>query len=550
MFAQTQDTLNGADTAWVLVCAALVMFMVPGLAFFYAGMVRGRNVLTMMQQNFIALGVVSLAWLALGYNIAFGDDSGTGIIGSLGLFDVSIGDTAPARPLHTITAGVAIPALAFLTYQMMFAVITPALITGATADRLKATGWVAFLVLWSIIVYAPVAHWLWGPDGWLSELGAQDWAGGIVVHASAGAAVLAMLLVVGRRRNWPNVGGRANSLPLTLIGAGILWFGWFGFNAGDGLSADILASQAALNTHLAAATGMCVWLIVERIKDGHASVLGGVSGAVAGLATVTPCAGYVNTASAVAIGALAGLICHLALRLKALLRFDDALDVVAVHFVGGVLGALLLGLFADRSINSQGSDGLFFGGGATLLGYQALALITVVAFSFAITWLIAVGIDKTVGLRVKPADEDKLDHVQQGMEAYHTDHASSLIGSGPVQNGQVHVRPEDGTPTTLRLITQFLDIEQVDPDHLRNALLEAGAKSIAVSDARVYTGHTDTRIVRGVRTERDFPPRLRIDVLVSGANVSDVMEALDRYTTDRSEGFAQDAYPTGTEQPS
>ena len=544
-----QDTLSSSDTAWVLVCAALVMFMTPGLAFFYAGMVRGRNLLTMMQQNFVALGVVSVTWLVLGYTIAFGDDGGAGLVGNFELFGLRMDDMAPARPLHTVTAGVAIPVLAFLAYQMMFAVITPALITGATADRLKAAGWITFLVLWSIIVYAPIAHWLWGPDGWLSDLGAQDWAGGIVVHASAGAAVLAVLLVVGRRRNWPNAGGRANSLPLTLIGAGILWFGWFGFNAGDGLAADGLAAQALLNTHMAAAAGMCVWLIVERVKDGHASVLGGVSGAVAGLATVTPTAGYVNTFSALAIGALAGLVCHMALSLKSVLRFDDALDVVAVHFVGGVLGTLLLGLFANSSINSQSADGLFYGGGLDLLGYQAVALIAVIAFSFVLTWLIAVGIEKTIGLRVKPADEDRLDHVQQGMDAYHTDHASSLIGSGPTHNGHPQVRPLDGTPTGLRLITQFLDMENVDPDHLRIALLEAGAQSIAVSDARVYTGRPSTRIVRGVRTEMDFPSRLRIDVLVPDSRVDDAMAALDRLAAGRHEGFVQDAYPTARQTP-
>jgi ammonium transporter len=545
------DTLSSSDTAWVLVCAALVLFMTPGLAFFYAGMVRGRNVLVMMQQNFIALGVVSITWLVIGYTIAFGDDSGAGLLGNFELFGLRTDDVAPARPLHTVTAGVAIPVLAFLAYQMMFAVITPALITGATADRLKTAGWIAFLALWSIIVYAPIAHWLWGPDGWLSDLGAQDWAGGIVVHASAGAAVLAVLLVVGRRRNWPNVGGRANSLPLTLIGAGILWFGWFGFNAGDGLAADTIAAQALLNTHMAAAAGMCVWLIVERIRDGHASVLGGVSGAVAGLATVTPTAGYVNTFSALAIGALAGLACHMALRLKSVLRFDDALDVVAVHFVGGVLGTLLLGLFAESAVNSQSADGLLYGGGLDLLGYQAVALVTVIAFSFVLTWLIATGIDKTIGLRVKPADEDNLDHIQQGMEAYHTDHASSLVGSGPAHNGHAPTPPTaDETAGALRLITQFLDTENIDPDHLRTALLDAGAQSIAISDARVYTGHTRTRTVRGVRTEHDFPPRLRVDILTPETHVDTIMTAINRYAPHAHQGFVQDAYPTARKTPS
>jgi nitrogen regulatory protein PII len=340
-------------------------------------------------------------------------------------------------------------------------------------------------------------------------------------------------------------------LPLTLIGAGILWFGWFGFNAGDGLAADTIAAQALLNTHMAAAAGMCVWLIVERIRDGHASVLGGVSGAIAGLATVTPTAGYVNTYSALVIGALAGLVCHVALRLKSVLRFDDALDVVAVHFVGGVLGTLLLGLFAESTINSQSADGLFYGGGAALLGYQVVALVSVIAFSFVLTWLIATGIDRTIGLRVKPADEDNLDHIQQGMEAYHTDHASSLVGSGAAHNGHAPTPPTaDETAGALHLITQFLDTENIDPDHLRTALLNAGAQSIAISDARVYTGHTLTRTVRGVRTEHDFPPRLRIDILTPETHVDTIMTAINQHAPDGHQGFVQNAYPTARKTPS
>ncbi len=541
----THDTLSGADTAWVLTCAALVMFMVPGLAFFYAGMVRGRNVLTMLQQNFVALGVVSLTWIMFGYTIAFGGESGSGFLGDLELFGLPFHEAAPDRPLHTITAGVAVPALAFVAYQMMFAVITPALITGATADRLKTGGWIAFLALWPVIVYAPIAHWLWGPNGWLADLGAQDWAGGIVVHASAGTAVIAVLLVVGRRKNWPNIGGRANSLPLPLVGAGILWFGWFGFNAGDGLAADELAAQAALNTHVAAAAGMCVWLIAERITDGQASALGGVSGAVAGLATITPCVGYVGVFSALIIGALAGLICHLALRLKSLLRFDDALDVVAVHFVGGVLGSLLLGLFADRSVNQRGSDGLFNGGGLSLLGNQALALAAVIGFSFVLSWLIAAGIQWTIGLRVDPADEDRLDEEQQGMEAYHTDHASSLVGSGPATDRRTPPAPEpEEPPADLVLITQFLDMEKVDSDHLQAVVLASGAISVAISDARVYTGSPDFQVVRSVRTERVFPPRLRVDILAPGSSVPGIMAALDRYAAEGHQGFVLDAHPS------
>jgi ammonium transporter len=382
-------------------------------------MVRSRNTLVMLQQNLIPMGVVSIVWILLGYSLAFSNDL-SGIVGDLELFGLDgIANTSPAPPFHIVTGTITIPTLAFVAYQMMFAIITPALITGATADRLKFGGWVAFVAVWSLLVYSPITHWLWGVGGWLSGLGAQDWAGGMVVHASAGAAVIAVLLVIGRRRDWPGTGPVSNSLPLTIAGAGILWFGWFGFNAGDGLQADGVAAQALINTHIAAAGAMAVWLITEKVTSGHSTVVGAVSGAVAGLATVTPAAGYVNTLSALLIGAIAGFVCHLALRLKSAFRFDDALDVVAVHFVGGVIGTLMVGLFATKKINPTSADGLFSGGGAGLLGDQALALLVVVAFSFCLTWLIATVVQKTIGLRADPADEGDLDRVQQGMEAYH-----------------------------------------------------------------------------------------------------------------------------------
>lgn len=333
----TPTIVNGADTVWVLICAALVLFMVPGLALFYAGQVPRRNTLAMLQQNFIPLGVVTITWILLGYTVAFGDDTGTGLIGDLKLFGmINAGAATPPAPaFHLVAAGSAIPTVAFVAFQMMFAVITPALITGATAGRLRIAGWTVLVAAWSLVVYPPIAHWIWHPGGWLAQLGAQDWAGGIVVHTSAGTAALALLLVVGRRRNWPRTGTSPNALPLTILGAGVLWFGWFGFNAGDGLQANMVAAQAMLNTQIAAAAGLVAWLIVERITSGHATVLGAVSGAVAGLATITPCAGYVSPLSSLAIGVVAGLVCHLALRAKYYFRFDDALDVIAVHLVGG-----------------------------------------------------------------------------------------------------------------------------------------------------------------------------------------------------------------------
>jgi len=410
--------INSGDTAWVLISTALVLFMVPGLAIFYGGMARRGNVLAMLQQNFIPMGVISITWVVIGYTLAYGNDFGGGLIGNLEMIGLgNLGNAlTPAR--HMASADASVPNMAFVAYEMMFAIITPALITGATAGRLKFGGWVVFLLVWSIIVYPPIAHWLFNPSGWLAQLGAQDWAGGIVVHTAAGAATLAVLAVVGRRRNWPNVESSPHSLPLAILGAGILWFGWFGFNAGDGLAANGIAAQAFMNTTIAASAGMLIWLLLENRSEGHPTVLGAATGAVAGLATITPCAGYVNVLSAIAIGGIAGLVCHLALHLKTRFRFDDALDVIAVHFVGGVLGSLLLGFFAQTAINSDSANGLLFGGGLNLLAAQALAVVVVAVFSFVVSWLIAIAIEKTIKLREDAENQENLDLVQQGMSAY------------------------------------------------------------------------------------------------------------------------------------
>ncbi len=512
-------TVNSGDTSWILVCAALVLFMTPGLAFFYAGMVRGRNTLVMLQQNFIPLGVVSLTWVLLGYTLAFGNDLGGGLIGDLKTVGLGNLQDAPPPGLHVVSTGVAIPALAFVTYQMMFAIITPALATGAVADRMKFAGWVVFLAVWSVIVYAPITHWLWAPAGWLTQHGAQDWAGGMVVHASAGAAALALLLVLGRRRAWPDNAPLPHSIPLVIIGAGILWFGWFGFNAGDGLKADGVAAQALLNTHIAAAAAMAVWLLLEHLQEGHPTVLGGVTGAVAGLATVTPCAGYVTTTSAVIIGVAAAVVCHLALRAKVFFRYDDALDVIAVHFVGGVLGSLLLGLFGKKAVNSIGADGLFYGGGLTLLGWQVVALVSVIAFSFVLTWLIAVAIDKTMGLRVAPEDEGALDARQQGMDAYHFSH---VLGFGhetpldvPESAGSSHEAVSAIASSGEQvLVTALIDPETTEMAALRRALLTAGARTIIVTEAHVLTGEPKEVTVRNDVRSTSVVEQLRVEVLV------------------------------------
>lgn len=534
MLAQVAQ--DSGDTAWVLVCTALVLFMVPGLALFYAGMVRSRNALTMLQQNIVPLGVVSILWALVGYSIAFSTSLG-GLLGDMELFGLGGLHEPPAPPFHVVAAGVTIPTLAFVAYQMMFAIITPALITGATAGRLKALGWIVFVGFWSVIVYAPVAHWLWGPGGWLSNRGAQDWAGGMVVHASAGAAVLAMLVVIGRRRNYPK-GARPHSIPLTIVGAGILWFGWFGFNAGDGLQANGVAAQALINTHLAAAAGLVVWLIVERLVDGHATVLGSVTGAVAGLATITPCAGYVSSYAAMIIGAVAGVVCHLALRLKSVFKFDDALDVVAVHFVGGALGTLLLGFFGERGVNSAGNNGLFHGGGLTLLGNQALALVSVVAYSFVLTLAIAFVIAKTIGLRVDPQDEARLDQVQQGTEAYHLDHLSNQPGPTKARIPAAlpaEVRP---VPANMRLVNTLVDPNHVDTDQMAKDLLAAGAASIVFSEAYLFDGG-GSETVRGERRQVDFPDRLRVEVFVEPGKLDDALRQLNRFSSGRGDEYTQ-----------
>lgn len=537
-----QSSVNAGDTAWVMVCAALVLFMTPGLAFFYAGMVRSRNALAMMQQNFISLGVVSVTWVLFGYTLAFGSDAGGGMLGDLGTAGLRNLADAPPPGLHVVATDVAIPALAFASYQMMFAVITPILATGAVADRLKFAGWALFLAIWSVIIYAPITHWLWAPAGWLTQRGAQDWAGGMVVHASAGAAALALLVVLGKRRAWPDKAPLPHSIPLVIVGAGILWFGWIGFNAGDGLQADGVAAQALVNTHIAAAAAMLVWLLFEKLREGHPTVLGGVTGAVAGLATITPAAGYVSTLSAIVIGAVAAAVCHFALRAKFYFKFDDALDVIAVHFVGGVLGSLLLGLFGEEAINSIGADGLFFGGGFTLLGWQIVALAAVIAFSFCGTWLIAMAIEKTIGLRVDPADEETLDNVQQGMEAYQfsqvlgdaTDVAPAGRSDSP---GELLIAGATGRGGTL--LTAVIDLGTSQIGDLKRALVAAGATTLIATEALVYQGDTVETTVRNHARVNDMATKLRVEVVVDPDRLDDVKEAFDRFSSGRRPWFAQ-----------
>jgi Amt family ammonium transporter len=404
--------INSGDTAWVLAAAALVLFMTPGLALFYGGMVRAKNVLAMLMQNFFAMGIVTVLWVIFGYSLAFGGFGNGGWIGNF--------DFAGLKDLTNAVAPVgAIPALAFVAFQLTFAVITPALITGAIADRMRFNAWVWFIALWSILIYLPVAHWVFA-GGWLAERGALDFAGGTVVHVNAGAGALALVLLLGKRRGWPRDPMPPHSLPFTLLGTGILWFGWFGFNAGSALAADGVAAQAFMNTFVAAAAAMLGWLIVEKIKTGHATTLGAASGAVAGLVAITPCAGFVGGMAPIVIGAIAGAVCFLAIGLKFKFGYDDSLDVVAVHLVGGIIGSILLGLFADASVNAAGKDGVFFGGGWGLFGEQVLAVAVVFAFSFVVSGAIGFVLRAFMpkGIRVTEEEEqmglDITEHSETG----------------------------------------------------------------------------------------------------------------------------------------
>jgi Amt family ammonium transporter len=393
--------MDSGNTAWLLTSAALVLFMTPGLAFFYGGMVRSKNILGMLMQNFFAMGIISVIWALIGFSLAFG---GSGSL--IGNFDYAfVSDIAESE------------GMAFFAFQMMFAVITPALITGATADRLKFSGYALFIAIWSVVVYSPVAHWVWDAGGWIFDMGAQDFAGGAAIHINAGIAALAVVAVIGPRRGHGSEPMPPHNLPFTVLGTGILWFGWFGFNAGSALAADEVAAQALVNTHLAAAAGMLGWLVVEKWKAGHATTLGACSGAVAGLVAITPCAGFVGDMAPIVIGLLAGVICYLALRIKEALHLDDSLDVIAVHLIGGIVGTLLLGFFGDSSI--LGEDGLFYGGGLELLKDQFIGALGVLVFSGVLSYGIAQLVDKTIGLRVAADDElVGLDQSQHAESAY------------------------------------------------------------------------------------------------------------------------------------
>jgi Amt family ammonium transporter len=417
--------LNSGDTAWMLASTALVLLMTPGLAFFYGGMVRTKSVLNMMMMSMVTIGIVSVLWVIYGFELAFGYKSDSPWYGGIGLSNLG----GQVNELTNNGGVYPIPVLVFAAFQLMFAIITPALISGAIADRAKFTSWAIFVAIWSTVVYFPVAHWVFAfgnkvgdtvtSTGFLAGKGIQDFAGGTAVHINAGAAGLALAIVLGKRIGWRKESMRPHSLPLVMLGSGLLWFGWFGFNAGSSLAANGIAGLAFMNTQVATAGAVIGWLLVEKIRNGHATSLGAASGAVSGLVAITPACAFVAPWAAVVIGFIAGILCSLAVSLKYKFGFDDSLDVVGVHLVGGVWGSLAIGLFGASAVNSIGLDGIFYGGGTALLGKQALGVGLVLAYSFIATLIIGYAIEKTIGFRVtREVEIEGIDLKEHAESAY------------------------------------------------------------------------------------------------------------------------------------
>ncbi|MFJ9620250.1 ammonium transporter [Streptomyces sp. NPDC101181] len=405
--------LSAANTGFMLICTALVMLMTPGLAFFYGGMVRVKSTLNMLMMSFISLGIVTVLWVLYGFSMAFGTDIGSVIGWSgdyVGLSGIGVTE---------LWDGYTIPVYVFAAFQLMFAVLTPALISGALADRVKFTAWALFIVLWVTVVYFPVAHWVWGSGGWLFEMGVIDFAGGTAVHINAGAAALGVILVIGKRIGFKKDPMRPHSLPLVMLGAALLWFGWFGFNAGSWLGNDDgVGAVMFLNTQVATAAAVLGWLIYEKLRHGSFTTLGAASGAVSGLVAITPAGGSVSPLGALAIGVVAGVLCAMAVGLKYKFGYDDSLDVVGVHLVGGVIGSILVGFFATGGVQSDAA-GLFYGGGVEQLGKQVVGVVAVLAYSLVVSGLIALVLHKTIGMRVPEDDEvSGIDQVEHAETAY------------------------------------------------------------------------------------------------------------------------------------
>ncbi|CAB4964510.1 MAG: ammonium transporter [Actinobacteria bacterium] len=411
-----ESALDTGNTAWMLTASALVLLMIPGLAFFYGGMVRSKSVLNMLMMIMSALFIVGILWVIYGYSMAFGDSYGqAGLLGNvtqyLGLEGLMVDDPE---------AGV--PAMAFVAFQAMFACLTVGLIAGAVADRTKFSAWLVFAGIWATIVYFPVAHWVFNLNGdeggWIYKLGVIDFAGGTAVHINAGAAALVLAIILGRRLGWPKTSMKPHNLTLVMIGAGLLWFGWFGFNAGSQIAADNSASVVFFNTFIATCAAGLAWLVTERIRDGHATSLGAASGVVAGLVAITPACSAVSPLGAIAIGAIAGALCALAVGLKYKFGYDDSLDVVGVHLVGGLVGTLLIGFLATEAAPA-GVNGLLYGGGADQLGKQAIGAGAVLFYSLIVTFIIGTLIKMTIGLRIaEDAEVSGIDLAEHAESAY------------------------------------------------------------------------------------------------------------------------------------
>jgi Amt family ammonium transporter len=431
--------IDGGDTAWVLASTALVLLMAPGLALFYGGMVRAKSILNMMMMTVSSIVILTVVWLAYGYSLAFTTDEKSGLIGGL--------DAVGMSGVITTASGT-IPTPVFATFQLTFAIITTALVSGAIAERAKFSAWCVFCFLWATFVYVPIAHWVFffdgGKGGWIGDrLGALDFAGGTAVEINSGAAGLAMALVLGRRLGWRRDPMRPHNLPFVMLGAGLLWFGWFGFNAGSALAANMQAGMVLANTQIAASCAIVGWLVVERIRDGSLTTFGAASGAVAGLVAITPSCASVTPLGAAGVGVVAGMACSAAVALKYRLGYDDSLDVVGVHLVGGLVGTLMIGLLASAEATgiltedkNDGVNGLFYGGGADQLGRQAIAAGAVLAYSFVVTLLLGLLVHKTMGFRVTPEDEiTGLDLTEHAETAYELGPATSHPARMPVSSG-------------------------------------------------------------------------------------------------------------------
>ena len=433
--------MDSGDTAFVLISAALVMFMIPGLALFYGGMVRAKNVLATVMQSFFTMGLVSVLWVLAAYSLAFAP--GGPFIGGLDYLGFANVGQEPNPDLSPT-----IPHIAYAVFQLFFAAITPALITGAFAERMKFSAFAVFTTLWLFLVYAPLAHWVWAPGGWLREFGALDFAGGTVVHMNSGFAALAAAIVIGKRRGFLKEAMVPHNLTLTILGAGILWFGWFGFNAGSALAANGLAAQAFIATNTATGAAVLGWCLTDYLRRRKTTTLGAASGAVAGLVAITPAAGYVGPMGSIAIGLAAGVVCAWAVGLKYKAGYDDALDVVGVHAVGGMLGALLIGVFANTAFNEAGADGLLAGGGLTLLGKQAVAVVATLAFSFGVSIGLLKLVDLVMGLRVTEEDElAGLDITQHEEVGYAF--SEGVGAAAPISTGAA--APPERAPSTVRV---------------------------------------------------------------------------------------------------